>query len=68
MLEKYKTLIRKNPIVSAVVLLLVLFVIVMWIRGPEDDWICVDGEWVEHGYPSAPKPVGSCEARSWLKR
>lgn len=27
----------------------------------EDDWICVDGEWIKHGYPSAPKPTEPCE-------
>jgi len=61
MLAKYRTFIRKNPIVSAVILLFVLFVILMWIRGPEDDWICVDGEWIEHGHPKASKPIGPCK-------
>ncbi len=26
----------------------------------EDDWICVNGEWVKHGMPSAPMPTESC--------
>ncbi|HUW21426.1 MAG TPA: hypothetical protein VMW41_02030 [Candidatus Bathyarchaeia archaeon] len=30
------------------------------IGGPEDDWICVNGQWVRHGYPSAPMPETEC--------
>lgn len=30
------------------------------IGGSEDDWICRDGEWVKHGYPSAPRPLSGC--------
>lgn len=30
------------------------------IGGSEDDWICVDGKWIEHGVPSAPKPIEFC--------
>jgi len=26
----------------------------------EDDWICQNGEWVEHGKPEAPKPTTPC--------
>lgn len=26
----------------------------------EDDWICVNGQWIEHGNPSAPKPTKQC--------
>lgn len=28
--------------------------------GDEDTWICRNGEWVEHGHPSAPKPQSVC--------
>lgn len=43
-----------------------LLVIAVWffvrfvIGGSEDDWICVEGQWVKHGYPSAPMPEGEC--------
>lgn len=30
------------------------------VGGGEDTWICVEGEWVKHGVPSAPKPEGGC--------
>lgn len=26
----------------------------------EDTWICVNGEWVKHGFPFAPKPKNPC--------
>jgi hypothetical protein len=29
--------------------------------GPEDSWICVNGEWVKHGMPSAPMPTEQCK-------
>jgi hypothetical protein len=28
--------------------------------GPEDDWICANGQWIMHGKPSAPKPTTPC--------
>ncbi len=30
------------------------------VGGPEDDWICVNNEWVKHGNPSAPIPTTGC--------
>ena len=30
-----------------------------WFAG-EDSWICVNGEWIKHGNPSAPKPDRPC--------
>ncbi|MDP3997381.1 MAG: PQQ-binding-like beta-propeller repeat protein [Candidatus Andersenbacteria bacterium] len=26
----------------------------------EDDWICVDGQWVAHGHPADARPEGGC--------
>ena len=34
------------------------------VGGSEDDWICVNGEWVEHGKPSAPKPATVCKSKT----
>lgn len=28
--------------------------------GPEDDWICLEGEWIKHGMPAEAKPIGGC--------
>ncbi|MFA6993260.1 MAG: GerMN domain-containing protein [Patescibacteria group bacterium] len=30
--------------------------------GPEDGWLCQDGNWVKHGNPSAPAPTSGCGA------
>jgi len=30
--------------------------------GPEDDWICVNGQWVKHGNPSSEKPTTGCSS------
>ncbi len=27
----------------------------------EDSWMCVDGQWIEHGHPSSPMPALPCE-------
>jgi len=37
-----------------------LFVIRFVIGGSEDGWICVEGNWVKHGNPSAPMPESGC--------
>jgi len=44
-----------------ILVLLAIFSLRFILGGSEDDWICVNGEWVKHGAPSAPKPEGSCE-------
>ncbi len=40
------------------------FIVVLFVwaflRGPEDTWICDDGQWVKHGLPYAPMPEGDC--------
>jgi len=30
------------------------------IGGDEDTWICVEGQWLRHGNPSAPMPTREC--------
>ena len=45
-------------------LILIIIFVALAIRflfgGSEDDWICVDGEWVKHGVPYASKPTSGC--------
>jgi hypothetical protein len=36
------------------------FILRFVVGGSEDDWICVQGQWVKHGVPSAPMPTGGC--------
>jgi len=26
----------------------------------EDDWICKNGQWIQHGKPASPQPTGIC--------
>jgi len=52
---------------KSLVFLLILLIAWLFIRfvlgGPEDDWICDEGQWVQHGNPRKLKPVGSCGAK-----
>lgn len=49
-------------------IIFVLIIIWLGIRfilgGLEDDWICVNNQWVKHGNPSGPKPTGICSQNS----
>jgi hypothetical protein len=48
------------------IVLIIIIVLAAWffvrfvLGGPEDDWICVNNEWVRHGSPSSPKPTTGC--------
>ncbi len=48
------------------IFLIILIIHVAWfflrfvIGGPEDDWICVDDQWVKHGMPAQPMPTTGC--------
>ncbi|OGM10846.1 hypothetical protein A2Z22_03105 [Candidatus Woesebacteria bacterium RBG_16_34_12] len=57
----------KKIIVVAVLLVVFLIGVVFFLRlvigGPEDTWICVNGEWVKHGNPSSPKPDMGCGSK-----
>lgn len=47
-------------IIVFVVIICLLGVGLLFIRGDEDTWLCVDGEWVRHGNPDAPMPESGC--------
>jgi uncharacterized membrane protein len=55
--RKEKTL---TVLVAAVVLIIVAVIIGIRLVGSEDTWLCVNGEWVPHGVPSAPQPTEPC--------
>lgn len=51
---------KKFLIILSVILALgVVAAGLIFLRGNEDTWICVDGHWVKHGNPSSPKPNGT---------
>lgn len=49
------------------IIIIVVAVVGLWaflrfvVGGPEDTWICQDGQWVKHGVPSAPMPNKPCD-------
>ncbi len=53
---------KKIPtvIIAVIAILTIWFFIRFVVGGPEDTWICVDGEWVKHGAPSASMPTELC--------
>lgn len=50
---------KMNYVLLALLLIITLIIAVRLFSG-EDNWICSNGKWIEHGKPSAPKPTGSC--------
>jgi len=47
--------------ITVLILIIIVFFFRFVIGGSEDDWICVEGEWVRHGVPYAPMPETGCE-------
>lgn len=45
---------------AVIVAFAVLVVVRFAFGGPEDNWICVGGQWVKHGNPSAAHPSFPC--------
>lgn len=43
-----------------IILLVIILIFAIKILSNEDDWICVNGEWIKHGSPKAEKPKGYC--------
>jgi hypothetical protein len=52
---------RKVLTFIGIFILVIVFVAgVIRLFSGEDDWMCKNGEWIEHGHPSTPKPTGIC--------
>lgn len=43
-----------------IVVFLILFAARFIFGGPEDIWMCVNGQWIMHGAPEVSKPVIPC--------
>lgn len=55
--------VKKTIIIIIAVIILVIAALVFLrfvIGGPEDTWICTQGQWVKHGDPSVSKPTSGC--------
>ena len=52
----------RNKKIFIIIIGVIAFLFVWaFIRGPEDTWICEDGQWVKHGVPYTPMPEGECD-------
>lgn len=43
-----------------IILIIIILILAIRLIAQEDDWICVDGDWVQHGIPHSKKPSGYC--------
>ena len=59
--EAWYNLVVRKILVFLLILLTAWLFVRFVIGGPEDDWICVEGEWVKHGAPFAPMPEEECD-------
>ena len=46
--------------VFVIILIVVFAILLIKTLSQEDDWICVDNDWIKHGYPYASKPTEPC--------
>ena len=56
-------IIKSVKIAVVIFFLLAVFLLLarLFVGGGEDTWMCIDGEWVRHGVPSAPMPETECK-------
>ena len=43
-----------------IIVIIIILILAIRLITQEDDYICVDGDWVEHGVPNSKKPQGYC--------
>jgi len=48
-------------IIFVFILFFVLAIASIRLFSGEDDWICKDGQWIEHGHPDFPSPAVPCK-------
>lgn len=58
---------KKNIMIVGTIVIL-LIIIRFFFGGPEDSWICNEGEWVKHGNPSYDKPIVACGKKPSLPK
>lgn len=56
-MEKVKY--KKGLLITLLILAFFLFVRFV-LGGPEDTWLCADGQWLKHGNPNSPQPTSVC--------
>jgi hypothetical protein len=51
---------KTRNIILLILAVALCVIVVLKLAGNEDDWLCVNGQWIKHGQPSAPMPPGGC--------
>lgn len=51
---------RKMMVLGLIGVIVLIFIIIRFLGGSEDTWICDNGRWVKHGDPEAPMPTKIC--------
>jgi len=52
---------KKALMVLAVIIVFFFGIFVFRLFFPEDDWVCRDGVWIQHGNPQNPAPADECQ-------
>lgn len=47
-------------VIFLIIIVAIASLLLVFLRGDEDSWICVNGEWTKHGNPAVEKPLNSC--------
>lgn len=50
----------KRLTIQLLIFLGIVVVVLLILRGNEDNWLCQNGQWVKHGNPDATKPTIGC--------
>src|SRR3989344_213932 len=51
---------KKDIVLLSVGILVAVGALLFVIKGDEDAWLCIDGNWVAHGTPRTERPVSAC--------
>ncbi len=59
----------KKITVTVITIITLVFTVILFLRftigGPEDNWLCQNGQWIKHGNPSAEKPTSGCVEQNY---
>jgi hypothetical protein len=55
---------RRTIVTILIIAILGVIAARLFLGGPEDDWICANGQWIKHGKPVAPMPTETCKNKS----
>jgi uncharacterized membrane protein len=58
----YKKQTDKMKFIYMILIMLFGTIFIIRLASSEDGWICEKGQWIKHGFPSAPKPLKRCQS------